>query len=75
MKIPGVLYSLLVAIGAWAIDYLTTGGGAGIPWAPIVIAAVPVIIKLFAVQGEEPVAMSRSIGGAESGKLRKFLLG
>jgi hypothetical protein len=76
MKIPGVLYSLLVAIAAWAIDYLTNGQGAGIPWAPIAIAAIPVILKIFEVQGEpEPTAMSRSGVSVQPSKTRRLLLG
>lgn len=56
MKVPGIVYSLLLAIGAWAVDWFTTGGGAGVPWAPILLATIPVVLKMFTVQAppEEP---------------------
>lgn len=75
MTVPGALYSLLIAVGAWAVDYLTTGGGAGIPWAPLQSQWVPVILKMFTVQSAEPAAMSRSAVGEQPSKMRKFLLG
>ena len=66
MAIPGILYSLLIAIGAWAIDYFSTGAGAGVPWAPILIAAIPVLLKLFTATGEEtPEAASRGMDSAQ----------
>ena len=66
MAIPGILYSLLIAIGAWAIDYFSTGAGAGVPWAPILIAAIPVLLKLFTATGEEtPEAASRGMESAQ----------
>lgn len=73
MKLPGIIYSLLLAVAAWAVDYFTSGAGAGFPWAPVLVAAVPVLLKLLAPGGEpqaqasqdvsfglEPVAQKRS---------------
>lgn len=64
MKLPGIVYSLLLAVGAWAIDYFTTGAGAGFPWAPVLVAAVPILLKII-MPGEdaptEPEAQSRGI--------------
>ena len=57
MKIPGIIYSLLLAVAAWAIDYFTSGAGAGFPWAPVLVAAVPVLLKLLA-PGDEPQAQA-----------------
>ena len=65
MSIPGVVYSLLLAVGAWAVEYFTTGAGGGVPWAPILVAAIPIIIKLFTVSqepGEPPAGVARSMG-------------
>ncbi len=30
IKVPGIVYSLLLAVAAWAVDYFTTGAGAGV---------------------------------------------
>jgi len=54
IELPGIVYSLLLAVGAWAVDYFTTGDGSGIPWAPILVAAVPIILKSFSVSAEKP---------------------
>lgn len=63
IKVPGVIYSLILAVGAWAIEYFTQGTGAGVPWAPILVAAVPILLKTFTVQsGIEPVASSEYAG-------------
>lgn len=63
IKVPGVIYSLLLAIGAWAIEYFTQGTGAGIPWAPILVAAVPILLKTFTVQsGIEPAPSDEQVG-------------
>lgn len=58
IELPGIVYSLLLAVGAWAVDYFSTGDGSGIPWAPIMVAAVPILLKSFTVgMGKsEPVA-------------------
>lgn len=58
IELPGIVYSLLLAVGAWAIDYFTTGDGSGIPWAPILVAAVPIILKSFAVSAEKPAPVA-----------------
>lgn len=84
MKVPGIVYSLLLAVGAWAIDYFTTGDGSSIPWGPILVAAIPVIIKTFTVQTSttaEPASNARGLPSyeehmeAKPGKVRSWLLG
>lgn len=86
MKIPGVLYSLILAIAAWAVDYFTNGAGAGVPWAPILIAVIPVLLKMISVQSEPeptqpnpPSAQARGLGDAaapvQQTKVQRFLLG
>lgn len=79
IKVPGVVYSLILAIGAWAIDYLTGGDGSTIPWAPIALAAIPIILKAFTVQAPTPVPVStsRSLSAVpeQPSKTREFLLG
>lgn len=49
IDLPGIVYSLLLAVGAWAVEYFTTGPGTGVPWAPIMVAAVPILLKSFTV--------------------------
>lgn len=62
MTVPGIVYSLLLAVAAWAVEYFSTGAGAGVPWAPILIAAIPVLLKLFTAAGEEtPEMASRGV--------------
>lgn len=85
MRIPGVLYSLLLAVGAWAVEYFTTGSGGDIPWSPILVAAIPVILKSFSVMAEpqplQPTGSTRSLsmdGGetvAQRNSVRSWLLG
>lgn len=62
MKLPGIIYSLLLAVAAWAIDYFTTGAGAGFPWAPVLVAAVPILLKLIAPGEEEQASQDVSFG-------------
>lgn len=69
MTVPGIVYSLLLAVGAWAVEYFSTGGaGSGFPWAPVLVAAVPVILKFFTSMGEEtpPPAQTRGMGQAQT---------
>lgn len=82
MKIPGIVYSLLLAVGAYVIEYFTEGQGAGTPWAPILVAAVPIILKTFTVQieTEQTRTNTRSLGPAEEAppqktKLQEWMLG
>jgi hypothetical protein len=78
IKVPGVLYSLLLAVGAWAIDYFSNGAGVDVPWAPILIATIPVILKMFTVQAPatvEPQAMARGEVVEQPSKMKKFLFG
>jgi hypothetical protein len=81
-KLPGAIYSLLVAIAAWLVDYLTTGDGAGIPWAPIVIATVPIALQYLRVyilpDGEEPAPEAQARGSGHTpprSKSARFLWG
>lgn len=62
MKIPGAAYSLLLAVGAWCVDYFTSGDGSASIVAPVIVAAVPIILKLFTAAGEEtPEMASRGV--------------
>ena len=84
--LPGALYSLLLAIviaaGEWTTAYFSGGDGSGFSWAPIVLAAVPVVLKAITVylsptEPEQPQAAVRGFGVEEtqSSKVRKFWLG
>lgn len=79
MKVPGIIYSLLLAVGAWAVDYFSgSGAGSGFPWAPVLVAAVPVVLKFFtAISDEEtPTAQARGMGTVEKrGYVSKVLWG
>ena len=62
MTIPGALYSLLLAVGAWCVDYFTSGDGSASIVAPVIVAAVPIVLKMFTALGEEtPEATSRGV--------------
>lgn len=78
MKVPGVLYSLLLAVGAWAVDYFATGGGSGLPWAAIALAVIPAVLKMFTVNAPPEVTPQADFGGplpqADS-KMKRLLLG
>lgn len=84
--IPGAIYSLILAIAAWAIEYFTEGPGSGVPWAPILVATIPILLKSLTVQGgEQPTASSRSVSSSDEwaysvpppprSKMEKFLYG
>lgn len=83
ITVPGIIYSLLLALGAWAVDYFTTGGGEGIPWAPILLATVPIILKMFTVQAPASAsttpAVSRSLNPYDTelqgSKAQRFIFG
>lgn len=73
VKLIVITVVVIVAVAAWAVDYFTSGAGAGFPWAPVLVASVPVLLKLLAPGGEpqaqasqdvsfglEPVAQKRS---------------
>lgn len=78
MKVPGIVYSLLLALGAWLVEYFSPGGmGSGVPWAPILLAAVPIVLKLFTVASgpTEPAAVARGEVEAPKSKTQKILLG
>lgn len=86
MKIPGIVYSLLLAIVAWAGTYFATGGAGGnYLWAPILLAALPIVLKTVAVYaGAQPkpsgAAMARGgvgfpVAVAVESKAKRLLLG
>lgn len=79
MKVPGIIYSLLLAVGAWAVDYFSgSGAGSGFPWAPVLVAAVPVVLKFFTAMGgeEPPAAQTRGMETVEKrGYASKVLWG
>lgn len=62
MKLPGIIYSLILAVAAWAVDYFTSGAGAGFPWAPVLVAAVPVLLKLIAPGEDAPAEEAAGVG-------------
>lgn len=71
MRVPGIVYSLILAVGAWAVDYFTEGAGSGWLYAPVLLAIIPILLKAITVTAP-PEATPR---GADESKLRKFLLG
>ena len=77
MSIPGIAYSLLLAVGAWAVDYFTSGDGSASIIAPVIVAAIPVLLKFFTASGEEtPEAASRGLETAQPrGYISKVLWG
>lgn len=85
IRIPGFVYSLALAVLAWGLEYLTQNGG-GIPWAPIAIGLIPMLIKAIEVQvapkpepTNPPSAQARGFGDvvtpAQPSKVQRFLLG
>lgn len=83
MKVPGILYSIILALAAWAVEYFS-GSGAGGAWplAPILLAAIPIALKLVTVQTTpDPTdpdngATARGFDAPpQSSKTRRFLLG
>jgi len=88
IDLPGIVYSLLLAVGAWAVEYFTSGPGTGVPWAPIMVATVPILLKSFTVTAGNTetatisTSSTRSIGPYEEtvvvqprSKIQKLLLG
>jgi len=77
MTVPGALYSLLLAVGAWCVDYFTSGDGSASLIAPVIVAAVPIILKMFTATGEEtPEATSRGVEPVQRRSyISKVLLG
>lgn len=77
MKIPGAAYSLLLAVGAWCVDYFTSGDGSASLIAPVIVAAVPIILKMFTATTEDtPEAMARGVEPAQRRSyISKVLLG
>lgn len=71
MTIPGALYSLLLAVGAWCVDYFTSGDGSASIIAPVIVAAVPIILKMFTATGEETPEMASR--GVESVQRRSYV--
>ncbi len=81
MKIPGAVYSCLIAVGmftaGWIVDYFTSGDGSASLIAPVIVAAVPIVLKMFTATGEEtPEATSRGVEPAQRRSyISKVLLG
>lgn len=81
ITVPGLIYSLISAIGAWAVLYFDVGGaGAEHIIAPIILGAVPVILKIFTVQTPPTIDRNAAVSRGEAvsapeSKWRKFLLG
>ena len=82
LTVPGIAYSIILALGAWALDYFGVGAGAGFPLAPILIAAIPIVLKMFTVAttnpAPTPAAQARGMGDATSAqpsKMKRFILG
>jgi hypothetical protein len=71
------VYSLLLALAAWAIEWFTSGPGSTMSYAPIIIAVVPVLLKIFTVASgaTEPAAMARGEVEAPKSKTQKILFG
>ena len=74
-KIPGFIYSLLAAIGAWGIEYLSTGPGMGLPWAPIMLMVIPTVLKLLVVASAKDDVPNARGEVQSSSKMKRFLLG
>lgn len=79
MVIPGALYSLLLAVGVWAVDYFTSGGGSTNIIAPIIVAAVPILIQAIMVNippDKSTSGHARSLSSEPTkSKAEKFFLG
>jgi len=75
MKIPGAVYSCLIAVGmftaGWIVDYFTSGDGSASIIAPVIVAAVPIILKMFTATGEETPEMASR--GVESVQRRSYV--
>ena len=78
ITVPGIIYSLLLAFGAWAIDYFgVSGAGSAFAWAPILLAAIPIALKLFTVattRGSTLASRGAAVGTAPS-KWHRILWG
>ncbi len=80
IKVPGIVYSLVLAIATWATTYFATGNPGGeYVWAPILLATIPTLLKFIVVAAstDEPSAQSRGMGDAptQRSKISKLLLG
>ena len=74
LKVPGLIYSLLTAIGVFFVEYFTSGDGSASLIAPLIVAAVPIILKAITVQ-TGPAELTRGMGGPATSKMRKWVLG
>jgi hypothetical protein len=77
VKIPGTLYSLLLAIATWVAEYFGAGGEGESYWlAPVIIAGVGVLLKTVTVylvnSTEEPMARGFT---PQPTKPKRWLLG
>ncbi len=84
LTVPGIIYSIILALGAWALDYFGVGAGAGFPLAPLLIAGIPIVLKMFTVAATEQEAVQLSGASprgefvapvAQPSKLQRLLLG
>jgi hypothetical protein len=80
ITVPGLIYSLISAIAAWAILYFDVGGaGADYVIAPIILGGIPVLLKMFTVQVpptvEPSAAVSRGEAVEQPSKMQRFLFG
>ena len=77
IAVPGAIYSALIALSVWCADYFTSGDGSASIIAPLIVAAVPILLKLVTVQSTEPPAepMARGMSATPPSKVNRFLLG
>ncbi len=80
VKVPGIVYSLILAVATWATTYFATGNPGGeYVWAPILLATIPTLLKFIVVAASpsEPAAASRGFGDApaQRSRISKLLLG
>jgi hypothetical protein len=75
MKLPGILYSFILAVATWATTYFATGNpGGDYVWAPILLLVIPAALKALEVYAPSDEPMARSLGVSDS-KTRRLFLG
>lgn len=79
MRIPGAVYSFILAVGGfaagWIVDYFTSGDGAALIIAPAIVAIVPIIAKMLTETTEEtPEATARGVEPAQRRSYAKRVL-
>lgn len=89
MKLPGVVYSLIVGVATWTITYMISGNSEGLMWASTIITIVPIILHSIDILIEDvgtdmtlqSLARSLSISNEKYGlppsetKFQRWLLG